>query len=436
MFSLVSLHRTMTFLRRNVILLVACAVTSLPIADAHGQAKGRKKQPAAKAAANLVEPETTKPKPYPSQHFYVMTDLKPSEAKQLLDKLETMLKLMSRYWGKPPNGKIECYVVKDPAKWDKSKVDPEGWQSIDRGAGVTLTQTLQRGQKLVAARSVVYAVAERGTPLHEAVHAYCGQTFGTAGPVWYAEGMAEIGNYWVEGEKAVNVPDYVIEHIRSSTRKSLLEIVDPNQVTGDSWQNYAWRWALCHLLDFSPNYSKRFRVLGHGFLHKKNVSFEQTFGDVANEIQFEYDQFLRHVDNGYRVDLCSWDWDSKFVPLVGRSPISPRIDAGRGWQASKAVVTADSEYEFAATGEWKLSSDGSDVSADGGEDGAGRLIGAVLTDFQLSEPFDLGTSGSFKAPADGKLYLRCNDAWNKLADNKGTITVKLKPKQGSAKSAK
>ena len=417
-----------------IVWVVLAATFAVPCTPAAAQTKERKKQSSSKTVEKAVEPETTKPDDYRSQHFYVRTDLKPSEAKELLGRLETMLKLMSKYWGKAPNGVIECYVVKDPAKWDKSKIDPEGWQSIERGGGITLVRTLQQGHKVLAAKATVYSVAALGTPLHESVHAYCGQTFGTPGPVWYAEGMAEIGNYWREGEKAVDVPDYVIEHIRNSPRKSLLEIVDPNQLSGDSWQNYAWRWALCHLLDFSPNYSKRFRVLGHGFLHQQNVSFEQTFGEVANEIQFEYDQFLQNFDNGYRVDLCSWEWNRKFVPLLGARTISAKIESGRGWQPSSALVTGGAEYSFKATGTWNLSTDGEAVSADGQDDGAGRLVGAVFNDYQLSEPFDLGASGTFKAPTEGKLYLRCNDAWKKLADNKGSVTVKLKPKDASARA--
>src|ERR1700682_4654782 len=99
-----------------------------------------------------------------------------------------MLDLISKYWGRPPVGLIECYVVKDLDKWPLDALDPGGRAKIQEGAGVTLTQTLiGPGNKKVISKSVVYAVADHGTPQHEAVHAYCGQNFGTAGPLWYAE---------------------------------------------------------------------------------------------------------------------------------------------------------------------------------------------------------------------------------------------------------
>ena len=67
------------------------------------------------------------------------------------------------------------------------------------------------------------------------------------------------------------------------------------------------------------------------------------------------------------------------------------------------------------------------VNADGDRRGDGRLIGVVMEDFRLSDPFVLGTRGSFVAPASGKLYLRCCEAWNRLADNSGVLRVELTP---------
>ncbi|HWA97479.1 MAG TPA: hypothetical protein VG713_03275, partial [Pirellulales bacterium] len=133
---------------------------------------------------------------YRSQHFFMHTDLAPVEAKELLERLETMLELVSGYWGRPARGVIEMYVIKDLKVWPRDKLDPKGVQMVEDGGGVTLTQTLGYGngpnREIVDAKSVVYAGADHGTPQHEAVHAYCGQTFGRTGPVWYSEGMAEM----------------------------------------------------------------------------------------------------------------------------------------------------------------------------------------------------------------------------------------------------
>src|SRR4029079_2397983 len=136
---------------------------------------------------------------------------------------------------------------------------------IASDAGVTITETLRMSDKSIS-KSVVYAIADHGTPQHEAVHAYCGQTFGNTGPLWYAEGMAEMGQYWRKGDASVHCRGPVIEYLRSTAPKSIANIVEVGQFTGDPWENYAWRWALCHLLANNSNYRDRFRPMGLAFL--------------------------------------------------------------------------------------------------------------------------------------------------------------------------
>ncbi len=357
---------------------------------------------------------------YRSQHFYIHTDLPAAEAQELLERLERMLALISVYWQKQAQGIIECYVVKDLANWPAGTLpDEDGRQMIASGGGITISQVLGNTGK-----STVYAGADRGTPQHEAVHAYCHQNFGTAGPTWYAEGMAEMGQYWRKDDKSVQVHDVVVKYIRSSEPKTLNAIVNSNETTGDSWQNYAWRWALCHLLATNPNYAANFRPLGLGILNRRPVSFEQTYGAMADHISFEYLFFLQNLCNGYRVDLCSWDWNRKFLAMSSGSSRIVRIGAGRGWQPSGVLVRPDQTYEIACTGTWKIDPKQS-VSADGDEKGRGRLIGVVFKDFQLSKEFEIGADGTFSPPSDGQLHLRCNDDWSSIADNAGQISVKI-----------
>ncbi len=200
----------------------------------------------------------TAPAEFESAHFLLHTDMPAKEARDLLAKLETMLALISKYWNRTPSGVIKMYVVKDLANWPRGSLDPAGVMKIEEGAGITLTQTLSYGGQKVHAESVVYAVATRGVAQHEAVHAYCGQTFGTCGPLWYSEGMAEMGQYWRQGESKVQIHPVVLRYLQNTPPQSLNDIVNTQSAssfTGDSWQNYAWRWALCHLLANNTNYA-------------------------------------------------------------------------------------------------------------------------------------------------------------------------------------
>jgi hypothetical protein len=384
------------------------------------------------------------PADFRREHFLLHTDLAPREANELLDRLETMLTLIANYWNHPPVGIIEMYVVEDLSRWPDGSLEPEGLAKIKQRAGITVNETMTQGKRLLAAKSIVYAVSEHGTPQHEAVHAYCGQAFGHTGPLWYAEGMAEMGQYWRHGDTSVQCPPYVVDYLRASPIKPLADILaedggkqrrgGPQPVTGDSWQNYAWRWALCHLLANNTNYADRFRPLGLGLLSGQKVSFADTYGAMSDEVEFEYQFFLRHVEQGYRVDLCSWDWKRKFREPGAGMAVPSRISANRGWQPSGALVAAGKKYEYSATGNWQCGKDGEELSADGAPDGAGRLEGVVFKDFALGEPFALGAKGSFIALGDGRLFLRMHDGWNSLAENKGSVNVKIK-KAASADSS-
>jgi len=419
---------------RRLLLLLLAGLMFAPVLPAFAQSKSKaatrgKSTKSKKAVEKELAPGVRN---YASDNFLIHTDLPEAEALDLLERLETMLKLISTYWAKPNARTIEMFVVKDLNVWPQGVLSDEGLDSITTGGGVTVARTMERtngftGERdIVAAEAVVYAIADHGTPQHEAVHAYCAQTFGRTGPTWYAEGMAEMGNYWRDKDASVNCREEVIAYLKSQEPKGLTEITDTRQRTGDSWQNYAWRWALCHMLANNPNYAPRFRPLGLALLTNQNTSFEEVYGPMAEEISFEYLFFLEHFDTGYRADLCAWDWKAKFSAARKTGSPQAKIDAARGWQPARLLAKEGTNYTFETTGGWKLEKDGDEITPAGNDAGQGKLVGILFDDYKLSEPFDLGDTGTWTAPQDGKLYLRCQDGWCDLADNKGTVTVKWK----------
>jgi len=362
------------------------------------------------------------PRDVRSAHFLLHTDVSDRDARMLLDKLETMIGLVSQYYGRLPNGLIECYVVRDLNSWPPGTFSPEAVAKINEPAGVTLSVTLGN-----QTRAVVYSCDEHGVVQHEAVHAYCSQTFGSTGPTWYAEGMAEMGNYWKKDQPAVDLDPIAIDYLKKAEPKKLLDIVAAGQFTGDSWRNYAWRWALCYLLANNPNYSVRFKALGIAMMSETpGATFESVYGPVAREVSFEYDFFVQTLDNGYRADLCAWQWNRKFQYIPGSRYATVNVQARYGWQASGVKLQAGQSYDYAAKGTWKLEADGDEVEADGRQDGRGRLAGILMNDYRLGEPIEMGVRGTFIAAQDGDLYLRCRDDWNRIADNDGQITVYLR----------
>lgn len=359
-----------------------------------------------------------------SRNFLVHTDLSDREAKDLVARLEAMLREISTYWGRPMQGTIECYVVRDFENFPLATMDPRGISGIRMAEGVTLVRTATAGKRRMA-KAVVYANTRPEVVLHEAVHAYCHHTFGRIGPVWYSEGMAEMGHYWKRGDSAIRVDQRESRFLRENLPTSLVDTLSASQVSGDSWQNYASRWALCHFLVHDPNYSSKFLTMGQGFLAGKDVSFDQTYGATARELSFEYLFFLRHISPGYRVDLCAWDWNKKFAVLLPGKMVTATISAGRGWQPTGLTVTAGGQYDYSATGNWRVANQPKAVNASGDSHGRGRLVGVLMKDYQLSNEIEMSERGWLQMTASGDLYLRCRNDWNELTSDVGRIAVRL-----------
>jgi hypothetical protein len=104
--------------------------------------------------------------------------------------------------------------------------------------------------------------------------------------------------------------------------------------------------------------------------------------------------------------------------------VQRRVLAARGYQPSGVTVSAHHRYAYQTKGDWSTRADGPLNDANGAA-GQGQLMGVVLSDFRLSEPFALGAEGVFTPPASGDLYLRCGDAWEELADNRGEVCVRF-----------
>ena len=361
-----------------------------------------------------------------SAHFAFLTDLTDREWVELRDRLERMTANLERFLGRRITGVVECFAVKDLAVFPVEQIDdPMGIEKIRRGEGVCASFTLGPRR-----RAVLYACGDSGVVQHECVHGLCHLTFGSTGPSWLAEGVAELGNYWRENDPSVALPEPVVRYLQDATpKRHLLDIATPGRAVTPDWRDYAWRWALCHMLANNPNYSDRFVPLAIGLMEgRQGVSFESVYGPVAHELSFEYDQFLATLGNGARPDLTAWPWKARFRPLVGQGKRWTRIKARAGWQASGASVEQGREFVFQTEGTWQTTAAGGAVDGDGGPAGRGRLVAAIFHDDSLTPEFPLAAAGSFTAPANGQLFLRCADAWTELGDNKGAIAVTLQCK--------
>lgn len=372
------------------------------------------------------------PRDVRSAHFAFLTDLSDREAAIVLDKLERMAGMLQSYFRRPATGVVEGFVVHDLAAWQGHRFEEEmGLEKIRSREGVCFNSRL--GDRR---RAVLYSCADHGVIQHECMHGLCHMTFGSTGPTWLAEGVAELGHYWREGRCEVAIQPAAMGFLQNAQpKRRLIEIAVPGRTDAGSWQDYAWRWALCYLLANNPNYADRFQPLAIALMEERpGASFESVYGSVAKELSFEYDLFLRTVGNGYRADLVAWPWKDcgKARALAaGGSTKIPRVKAAAGWQAARIRVEQGAEYEVATTGTWQTSAAGPAVTAAGDADGRGRLVATVLRGdkadgFTLGDEFPVGHARTFSAPEDGELFLRCGDDWTQLGDNTGELAVTVR----------
>ena len=399
-------------------LLLALAAPAVAQPPAEATSRGSPSRP------GLLSDEPRKePRPIRSRHFSFLSDVSDREAKRILDKLETMVGLLEKSFGRRQRGVIEGFIVHDLAVWPEGVLtEPLGIEKITEPAGICFTTALGPER-----RAVLYACDDPGIIQHECTHGFCHLAFGGVGPLWLAEGLAELGRFWREKEKGINVPPVILTHLRVALAPSLSAITAPNQPPSNDWRDYTWRYALCQMLVDNPNYADRFRGLAVALMEgQPGVSFESVYGPVRREMAFEFEQFLTHVGNGYRADLTAWPWKAKQRKLAPGGVGRAKVKAAAGWQASGVEVEAGAVYVITAEGTWRMADGAEPNGPDGDAAGQGRLAGALMADFTVSPEIPLGRHTSWIAPADGFLMLRAADAWTELADNDGTIAVTIR----------
>lgn len=446
----------------KIFILTIASMTAWELDSAQAESPQSHRKAAPKLVASAAGCNGAVLRRYRSKHFLLNTDLADDQAREQLAKLESVVGFATEYWKRPSPGVIECYVADNVEDWpDAALPHPLARISMTHIGGATVTVPNGRGRGS-RQRALFFARYGEGIAEHESVHAYCLQAFGSTGPTWYKEGMAELGCYCGQDTHGVRVPLSYIDYFRVSPSRTIREIVRQGTSTADisrslreivsgelpeqrgrqiplsSWtaadnlkvqqarEWYRWNWSLCHFLCRNPNYAARFRLLGQSYVGEQQRSFEEAFGDVAGQAEFEYAFFLQRIDVGYRVDLTSWDWATRPTKLPRHKKLRMRVMAKHGYQATALSLSAGEEYRYHCKGKWSIGSDRNPTDAGGSERGGGRLVGAIQNESELSEPFVLGSDGVFASPTDGHLFVRCEDDWAGLADNSGSITLTLR----------
>ena len=287
--------------------------------------------------------------------------------------------------------------------------------------------------------------------LHEGTHSLMYFQFGSCGPPWYMEALAELlGTHRLDGDKLTlgyfpartdEVPYWGrIKIVRDAVRSgSVLTIDEIMAYPLDAYlrnETYGWCWAIAAFLDGHLRYRARFRQLpGELRTDDFNRRLRSLYVDDWDELNIEWQAFIHELEYGYDLVRSAIDFHpDKPLPDASRSVT---IAADRGWQSSGIRLSAGVEYELTATGRYQIADQPATWWCEPGGvtiryfrgRPLGVLLAMVLPDGFVAgqtrwpEAIAIGPGRKLSPNEAGTLYLKINDSPAELADNAGTLKV-------------
>lgn len=293
--------------------------------------------------------------------------------------------------------------------------------------------------------------------LHEGVHAFMNTILGSCGPTWYMEGIAELlaTHRWQEGELELGYfPRFVDElslwgrirmvreDLKAGTFLTLEDILALRPRDNESVELYGWCWAAANFFDRHPRYQQAFRSLGQRVRWPDfNSHFRQALGERWQWAEEEWAIFVHTLEFGHDVarEAIDFAWGQP-LPPGGREVT---VLADRGWQNTGVLLEKGKAYEIIAAGRYQLGQEpviwwcepgGVTIRYYRGKP-LGILLAAVWPGHRASrpasspflEPVVVGLRTTLTPAETGTLFLRVNDSPGELGDNRGTLTVRVRP---------
>lgn len=297
--------------------------------------------------------------------------------------------------------------------------------------------------------------------LHEGTHAFMMRFLGGMGPPWYAEGMAEyLGTHkWEGGELALAYNPRTKEEapywgrvkvIRDEYAKSrgmlLTDIFRYDAHAHLKTEPYGWCWGAGMFLDNHPLTQKAFRKL-RSEAGDRSIDFSDRFQkELAADwpaISEDWQLFVASADYGYDVQRAAVVRKETAVALPAEGA-TVTIQADRGWQSTGFIVESGKAYQIVAEGRYQIAKSPQPWPCEPGgitiHYHRGRPLGMLVaaigdtkreaeTVTPLANPTPVGTLAELTPTFPGTLYLSINEAAGGLADNEGTLSVKVAPKK-------
>jgi hypothetical protein len=389
-----------------------------------------------------------------SRRLVLYTDIDEHEAVRLPPLVDALYDELVSYFGELPPARdgadwqITGYLMRETERFRAAGLVPTSLPAFHHGLN-------RRRRFWMREQSLEHYLQH--LLLHEATHCFMTTLPVPSAPPWYMEGMAEhfaTHRMLPDGKVVFRVIPAMPDEMQGFDRVTLIrKEVDAGRAL--SFESvlaideaayleplpYAWSWAACLFLDAQPEYRERFRELGDAALRAHfPEEFDRRFDADRALVDLKWQFFVQTLCYGY--DLSRAVLPIEVAGENSRDIADVKVKADAGWQSMKLRLKAGERCELAADGQVSLAdapiawiSDANGITIDYADGKpAGRLLAAVVGDDlhqpaatgTLFEPVDIGSKSVLKAPIDGTLYLRINDAWNRLADNRGELSVHVR----------
>ena len=295
--------------------------------------------------------------------------------------------------------------------------------------------------------------------LHEGTHSVMNRIFGRLGPAWYREGIAELvaTHQYSDGKlKLAHFPSdkkkveqwgrirIVKDQIREGKIRSIQSIVGARPREFLNVESYAWSWALQVFAHHHPLFGQTFvNLQNEMYLSTDGVThrFLQSYHANQHEFDSAWSLFLHHLDYGYDLKREIIAHKKTLIPL-SKQIATTSIDVTMGWQSTGFVLPNNSVLDIVAGGRFRVAQDSQPwwcepqgVTLEYYQGHPLGMLLAVVVNSKAADsveafthPTAIGRRGQITTIRGGILYLRINERADKLEDNQGTISVKVKLK--------
>lgn len=393
---------------------------------------------------------------FESDHLVLYTDIDEEKARPLPEVIDAAYAAWCRYFGPLPPARdgrpyrLVGYLMQDLDRFHAAEMVPDDLPPFAHGRHLG-QQFWMREQDTDYYR--------RHLLIHEGTHCFTMTMPGFRPPLWYLEGIAEFFGTHIRNDAG----DYLFGVMPAASQKvlgfgrvqlieqeiakgkvlSLEEVsaLGPNEFVKPDTAAYAWSWALCAFLDHHPRYRDRFRALADHLVGKEFYRrLDEGFREDLAALNVEWDLFARNLCYGYDFAAAAIDF-REGTELAPGATREVTVAASRGWQSSGIWLHRGDTYRLECEGEvilaettrpWNSTPGGITIEYAGG-----RPLGRVLAAVQSSEPpgpggegtlwkdWDVGTGSELLPEASGTLYLRVNDHWDSLSENRGSYVVRV-----------